>query len=382
MYVTVLGAGVVGKAIVYDLATMPQISNITIVDINRDNIEGALTKVSDKSKIYAIASDVFSDKAIDAIKKSDLVFSALPGSISYNVIKQLIKYRKHIIDVSFMDEDVLELDSLAKENNVILIPDAGFAPGLTNLIVGYNYFNVFDKLERVDIHVGALPAWPAPPLNHVITWSVEDFLDEYLRMAKIVQNGKVELIDPLSVTNSVLIEGIGQFEEFYTDGLRTLISTIPVKDMAEKTLRYPGHIAKMKFLKQLGLLSNKKINVDSFKIAPRYVLEKILARLKEEDILDIVVMRIDLSGYVNSKFKTYMITLYEQYSQTTKFSAIARVTGFTATAVSKLLIDEKIDSFGVIPLELIGQCPNLYNTIINYLRDKHNIKLNIYRYPY
>ncbi len=48
----------------------------------------------------------------------------------------------NVIDIAFFPENSLELDELAKENNVTAIVDCGVAPGMDNIILGrYNEDN-------------------------------------------------------------------------------------------------------------------------------------------------------------------------------------------------------------------------------------------------
>jgi len=86
-------------------------------------------------------------------------------------------------------------------------------------------------------------------LGYKITWCAEDLLEEYTRKAKIVKNGKEQEEDALSDLELIDFPELGKLEAFYTDGVRTLHHTINgVRNMWEKTLRYPSHAEKIKLL--------------------------------------------------------------------------------------------------------------------------------------
>ena len=98
--------------------------------------------------------------------------------------------------------------------------------------------------REVTIRVGGVAGDPSAPYGYVVTWSVEDLLEEYLRPARIVRDGTPCERPPSSEPDRVVIEGVGEMESFLSDGLRTLLETLPgVRDMAERTLRWPGHAA-------------------------------------------------------------------------------------------------------------------------------------------
>jgi saccharopine dehydrogenase-like NADP-dependent oxidoreductase len=73
-----------------------------------------------------------------AINDCDLVISAVSGFLGFQTTKTVINNQKNLVDISFLPEDVLELDQLAKDNDVTAIVDCGVAPGMPNIIAGYH----------------------------------------------------------------------------------------------------------------------------------------------------------------------------------------------------------------------------------------------------
>ena len=73
----------------------------------------------------------------------------------------------------------------------------------------------------------------------------------------------------LSEPELVEIAQIGTLEAFNTDGLRSLLVTMrQVPNMAEKTLRYPGHIDLVRALRESGFLSQEPITAGGSQVRP------------------------------------------------------------------------------------------------------------------
>lgn len=367
MEVGIFGAGVVGSAIIFDTVRDKQISKIYIFDKSKERIK-KLKEQFQTDKCAFIVADFQSDPI--KIADFDLVYGALPGFLGFKFMKWVIEKGVNTVDVSFTPEDPVQLDRVAKDANVIVIPDAGFAPGLTNIITGDFYFNKFDELNAVRIYVGALPERPEPPLMHTITWSASDFLDEYIRPARIIRSGKITTIPPLSIIEEVNIPNLGTFEAFYSDGLRTLLNTIKITDLAELTIRFKGHLQVMRLLDQLGMFSAEKIEIDGIRISPRDVLVTILEKTKRVDITDITIMQIIATGVLKGEKKEIQVNLIDKYDENTNLSAIARTTGFVASAIGHLIIDGTVKTTGVLPPELLARDKNNLLFIKEYLKKR------------
>src|SRR5215471_17104440 len=134
MKIAVLGAGMVGRAIAVDLASNFE---VTAFDISEDNLKLLKEK---NSSIQTQQADLSRFEQYQHwLKPFDIVVTAVPGFMGFDTLTTTIKCGKNIADISFFPEDVLQLDKLAKENNVTVITDIGVAPGMSNLILGrYN----------------------------------------------------------------------------------------------------------------------------------------------------------------------------------------------------------------------------------------------------
>ncbi len=205
---------------------------------------------------------------------ADIVAGCVPGFLGFNMLKTVIEEKIHIADISFFPEDAFELDHLAKKNNVIAITDVGVAPGMSNIIYGYHYKRM--KVDSFECMVGGLPVVRTWPYEYKAPFSPIDVIEEYTRPARFIRDGKMIVKEALSDPELLNFNGIGTLEAFNSDGLRSLIKTMPCNNMMERTLRYPGHIDYMRVLRETGFFSYEPIDVKGVQVRPIDMTSRLL----------------------------------------------------------------------------------------------------------
>ena len=373
MRVSLLGCGFIGYAIAYAFAE-DNLRNVefNLYDSSINNLRRCTSlplNITQAEKTDLSAEDILKR----VLKNSDLVIEALPGSLGFKVMKLASELCVDIVSVSYTPENPLILHEKFKECKSILVPDAGFAPGISNILVGHAS-TLLDLLEDVRIYVGGLPEKPIGPLKYVITWSVDDLIDEYLRKARIIKDYNIVYLDPLESIEIVEIPGFGVFEAFYTDGLRTMLYSMAgkIRNAFEKTLRYPGHIEGMKLLRELGLMDEEPLNIEGHKVIPRKFLSEVLKRkLLLPNVRDIAILFLSINGSKDvSKIKLQYL-VWSKYDVSRGLSAMSKITGFTTYSIAKVIMNysNKLD-YGVIPPEYLGIDDAIYKYIVNELLKK------------
>ena len=365
--VIVLGAGMVGSAMAIDMSKNHQ---VTVSDINGD----ALRSIGEKHPaIITTHADVSDHGGIRSlIAPFDLVICAVPGFLGFQTLKAIIEAGKNVIDISFFPEDAMELETLARSKNVTAIVDCGVAPGMDNIILGY--YNEQLKITDFECLVGGLPKVRKWPFCYKAPFSPIDVIEEYTRPARYVENGKEVIREPLTDCEYVAFDKVGTLEAFNTDGLRSIIHTMPhIPNMKEKTLRYPGHVEYIKVLQESGFFSQEKIKVGGAEIKPLDFTSAILLdnwKLAEGE-KEFTVMRVQVTG-TTTQGKTERITynLYDEYCDDTQTSSMARTTGYTATAAANLVLDGLFDEKGVFPPELVGKHEHCFTYFLKYLEER------------
>lgn len=363
--VIVLGAGLVGKAMAIDLAKK---FDVTSADFNEDALaslkqHNIKTQKLDFSNLKLLAQ---------TIQPFDLVIGAVPGFMGFQTVKTVIECGKNMVDISFFPEDPFLLDDLAKKHNVTIVTDCGVAPGMGNIILGYH--NQRMQIKSYECLVGGLPVVREWPYEYKAVFSPIDVIEEYVRPARYVQSGEIVIKEALSDSELIKFEGVGTLESWNSDGLRSLIKTMPnIPNMIEKTLRYPGNIEYLRVLRESGFFSYEEIDVKGQKVRPIDLTAKLLFpkwKLKpgEEEF---TVMRIKISGDENGQKKTYQYNLLDRTDKTTGTLSMARTTGYTCTAAAHLVADKKFTRKGICPPEYLGEDESHFNFIQQYLKERN-----------
>lgn len=367
MKVLVLGCGLVGRPMAIDLAKDKSFK-VTAADLNKQNLD----KISVHISVKKIVTDFSNMKKLKSlIKDSDIVVSAVPGFMGFNILKNIIEAGRNVVDIAFFPEDPFELDKLAKKNSVTAVVDCGVAPGMSNLLVGH-VNRLLDKLESILIYVGGLPVVREYPFEYKAGFSPIDVIEEYTRPARYVENGKLVVRPALSDPEFINFPKVGTLEAFNSDGLRTLAVTTNAINMKEKTLRYPGHIEKMQMLREAGFFSKKEIEVDGINIKPVDLTSKLLFPLWELKPSDkeFTVMRIIIEGIKKKKKYRYTYNLLDRHDEKTNIHSMARTTGYTATMAVRLLAKGLFKRKGICPPEYIGPQKKCVDFILAGLKDR------------
>ena len=361
--IAVLGAGRVGHAIIHDLS--PHFA-VSAFDLD----EKALAEIDNLKNVQTYKTNLQKADFDKLLAGYELAISAVPGFMGYETLKKIIQCGLNVVDISFFPEDPFDLDSLARKNKVSAVVDCGVAPGMGNIILGR--YNESLKIESYECLVGGLPVERNWPYQYKAGFSPIDVIEEYIRPARYVQNGKEVIREALSEPEFIHFDGIGTLESFNTDGLRTLIKTMHIPDMIEKTLRYPGTIEYLRVLRESGFFSYDPVLINGHLIRPIDLSSKLLFPIWnfEKGEADITVMRITIKGEKNGVLQKIIYHLLDHYDQEGLISSMARTTGYTCTAVASLILNGADLGTGIIPPEFLGRNESNYNFILKYLEDR------------
>jgi lysine 6-dehydrogenase len=367
MKIAVLGAGMVGRAIAADLATQYIVTSFDVSDHSLSLLNNI------NSKITTVKADLGKYSGYpEMLDGFDFVVTAVPGFMGYKTLEAVIKAGKSVVDISFFAEDALSLNALAKEKNVTAITDCGVAPGMSNLILGY--YNNLMQVTNFECMVGGLPKLRVKPFEYKAPFSPVDVIQEYIRPARLLENGVIVTKPALSEAELLHFHKVGTLESFNTDGLRSLLFTMShIPNMKEKTLRYPGHIDLIKNLIAGGFFSEEPITLNGLQVTPLQCASAILINQwkLEPNESEFTIMRIKIDGIQDGKAKTVVYDLYDEYDERTATTSMSRTTGYTCTAALNLLIQGLFTHKGIFPPELVGSDETCFNFMLAYLKDRN-----------
>ncbi len=364
--IVVLGCGAMGRYIAIDLCKDPG-CQVVSVDVNQESLERLArehpiqTRVEDLSTVEGVTR---------AVEDADLVIGSVPYSLGYTMLERVIRAGKNIVDISYFGEDPFGLDDLAKGKSVTAVVDCGVAPGMANIILGDHTRKM--KVTRYECYVGGFPKAKNAPFEHKSPFPALEVLEEYADLGNRVEDGKVVVEPMLSETATIDFEKVGSLACINSDGLRTLNRTMDIPDMFEKTLRYPRHVELMRIFRDAGFFNRTPIQVNGASVRPIDVTAKLISPFFEygPGEADLTVMRLVISGEEAGKPTTYTYELYDEYDPATGALSMARTTGYTCTAVARLVLDGGYSQKGISPPEFVGRVEGCRERVDKYLEDR------------
>jgi saccharopine dehydrogenase-like NADP-dependent oxidoreductase len=139
--------------------------------------------------------------------------------------------------------------------------------------------------------------------------------------------------------------------------------------MIERTLRYPGHIELMKVLRETGFFSEEPVEVKGQQVKPLDVTAKLLFpkwKLEKEEE-EFTLMRVTVRGKQDGRRKEFTYHLLDRYNKETGTSSMSRTTGYTCTAVARLVIENTYNRVGISPPEYVGEEESCFRFVMDYL---------------
>ncbi len=370
--VVILGAGRVGAAMVRDLARDADLE-VTAADASRESLQ-RLTEAAERdgSVIRTLPLDLGDPASLDrALEGQDLAVGAVPGPMGFETVRQVLERDVDVVDISFFEEDAFALDELARERGRVALVDAGVAPGLSNLVLGH-YEARLARTDRFLCLVGGIPAEPSPPWQYKAPFSPIDVLAEYTRPARMRRDGGAVTLPALTEVEEVDFPGVGRLEAFNTDGLRTLLRTSAVPTLAEKTMRWPGHADRMRVMRDTGFFGEAAIEVDGVPVRPLSLSARLLFNAWEygPGEADLTAMRIVVEGADEAGDVRHVLELVDRYDPMTNVSSMARTTGYTATALARLVLSGGYREPGISPPERVGAVAGALEFVLDRLAER------------
>src|SRR5512133_2433125 len=251
-----------GSAAAYDMSRQADVASVTLADSDLKRAREAAARINhiqgDK-KVRAVALDASSESAaLRLMKGHDAALSAVPYFFRLGLAKAAIDARCHFADLggnNTVVREELAMSKAAEKRGVAIAPDCGLSPGMASILAGELMRRIGGEADALKIYVGGLPIEPKPPFQYQLVFSIEGLINEYAEPAKILRNGKMTTIEPLSEVETFRMTGFPPLEAFHTSGgTSTLPETFAGKvgECFEKTLRYRGTLPYIRALYDFG----------------------------------------------------------------------------------------------------------------------------------
>jgi lysine 6-dehydrogenase len=354
MQLLVIGCGMMGSAVAYDMARSAMVESVTLADVDRRRAKAAaarINRLAGGKKVGFAEVDAAKHSAVSKLmKRHQAALSCVPYFCNYGLTEAAIDARCHFADLGGNNGVVLQelaLDKKAAKRGVRIAPDCGLSPGLASILAAELLRGIGGRADALKIYVGGLPQDPRPPFRYQLVFSVDGLINEYAEPSKILRHKKIVSIEPLTEVETFRLDGFPELEAFHTSGGT---STLPesfagrVGECFEKTLRYPGHAAMIRTLYDFGLFSKEQRQIGKVKIAPRELMARLMLEKFSGDAPDVTVMRVEavLGGRIDS------YTLVDKFDPETGMTSMMRTTAWPASIVLQMLASGKIEKLGAI----------------------------------
>lgn len=348
MKAAVIGSGLMGSVIARDLALSEDVDQVVVADIDETRLEN-LRRRAPSRRLDVERLDIRKeDRAVEFLREFDVVVSALPHGVVRLSDVAAAKAGAKMVNVAFEDEQ-MDLDSMERKSGGLLVPGCGLAPGLGGILLAHALGEIGGGDEG-HIFVGGLPQKPMPPFDYRLVFSIVGLLREYIDDARVYRKGKLARVRPFSTVEEVTFpKPVGRLEAFCTDGLASLLYTMKgMRVLDEWTLRWPGHVEKMKLLQESGFFSRDKVLAGGMEISPLEVSWAVLGKkLSEGDPRDMTVMRVVAKGGKGSM--TY--DMLDYYDERDEVTSMGKTTGYTASIVAQMIGSGEVVGKGVLAPE-------------------------------
>ncbi len=354
----ILGSGLMGRAVAFDLLRHDDTEEVRLADIDF-KLAKNIAQWLDDDRVIPLKVDASNDEQVlEAMNGVNSVIGCISYTFNYNFSKLAIKVGANFCDMggnNIVVNKQFTLNEDAEKANITIIPDCGLAPGVASVLVA-NGANKFDSLEEIHIRVGGLPQNPKPPLNYSLIFSVQGLTNEYIEIAEVIRNGEITKVESLTELEEIEFpEPFGKLEAFQTSGgTSTLPKTFlgKIKELDYKTIRYKGHCEKIKAIFDLGFKNDNEIEFNGCMISPRKFLERMLVEnLTHEDAKDVTLVRVEVIGYKHKEKKKISYQIIDYFDEENNLTSMMRMTSFPTAITARMMANGTITKKGVIVQE-------------------------------
>ena len=386
--IVLLGLGMQGKAVLYDLIHNTDVSQIVVADNNTDLMSDLRQYPSDR--VAGRGIDATDESALASVMVgADVVIESLPGVLALTAGRVAARVGVHLVSsmylinpgeqdatkIQMMKAEVEQIDRQAKEKAITILTEFGLDPGI-DLVLGAKALEEMDEVHEFYSYGAGLPNPDAVDnsLKYKFSWSVIGVMRAYLRPAKIISQGRVieiearEMFAPKNV-HMLDLEEMGSPLECYPNGNSEHYAEVfglksTIKEMGRYACRYPGHCAFWETFVKSGFLDEKPIRVGDTDVIPMEFTASLLESQEQfyfaDDEQDIVLVRIDVRGFSEGKRKRIVYQLIDRRDLETGFTAMQRTVGFTMGLGGRLILDGVLKKPGLlspidVPFDLVAE---------------------------
>jgi lysine 6-dehydrogenase len=355
MKIFVLGAGLMGRAVVYDLGRAREVRQITVADFDRGRAREVASKFG-AGKARAVFADVRNTRELSRVlSNSDVVVNCTQFNWNLDVMRAALAARIDYMDLGglyHMTRKQLALDREFRRIGKLAIAGMGGAPGVTN-VMSRALADEMDRVEAIRVYnAGADQQAYESPIAY--TFSIATILDELTTPPVAFENGryvvKPILSDPEEGRFPAPIGKITLRHSIHSE-MGTLPESFRKKGLREAFFKInydPQLVNLVRGLSESGFTSREPVAVNGTSVAPRAVLLALLQKnVSKKPARDVEAMRVVVAGKKDKRRSSAAMEMWAEYSRRPELSAVARDTGFPAAIAAIMRCRGEIPGVGV-----------------------------------
>ncbi|HEY4684074.1 MAG TPA: saccharopine dehydrogenase NADP-binding domain-containing protein [Candidatus Acidoferrales bacterium] len=370
MRLVVLGAGMMGRAVVYDLARSPDLRRLLVVDKDLRRAREVARRYGSGVALVARADAAHPKALARLLRGFDVVVNCTHYGFNLSVMQAALEAKTHYVDLGglfYTTRKQLRWHGKFCRAGLLAILCMGSAPGLTNLMARLAA-DPLDEVHAIRIYNGARPdsigARETRPSTELlpVSFSLDTMLDELTLKPVIFAGGKwreqpvlsgeeaVDFPSPVGrqrVRFSLHSEALTLPMNYRKKGLRDCFFKINYDD---------EFVARVSFLAGLGLLGKEPVRVGSARVSPRAMLHSLVAKQPgrsggPEEAGDMEALRVVVEGIRAGRRQRRVVEAVIHASPEQHLSAVARDTGFPAAVAARMIARNEITARGVFAPE-------------------------------
>jgi saccharopine dehydrogenase (NAD+, L-lysine-forming) len=379
--VAIFGCGGVGQCIAQDLAKSKLVSRLVLADVNLRGPE-FVKKRSKSDKIDIVKADGSNpDEVAKVAERVDMLVNGTMPALNLKIMEGCLKGGANYIDMATGDkefghpmfEDQETFDKKYKDAGRFALCSMGIDPGTSDIFAK----RAADRMESVDyVRVRDADNSKLEGYEFATYFSPDAMIEECIRDPLYYENGRFKRAPALSTSEVYSFpDPIGPMKVFMTDHEE---SELVPKFIGKKIKRCDfmitldeTFIKYVEFLKKLGLLSFKPVNIRGMQVAP---IEVVVATMPRPDDLagklkgNCCVLT-EVSGKMEGEetvIRTWTYISHEKAYELSGIHATAYQTAMPVAVAVEMFARGEIDLKGVKPPEAVDPVK-----FCGYLPDKH-----------
>jgi len=351
----VLGAGLMGRAVVYDLGRARGVRKITVADFDRERAREVAAKFG-VGKARSVFADVRDTHHLARLLSGlDIVVNCTQFNWNLDVMRAALLAKIDYMDLGglyHMTRRQFSLDHDFRRIGKLAVAGMGGAPGVTN-VMARALADDFDRVDAIRVYnAGVDQQSYASPIAY--TFSIATILDELTTPPIAFENGRY-------VEKPILSEPEeGQFpapigKVTLRHSIHSEMGTLPASfrkaglRQAFFKINYdPKLVSLVRGLSQTGFTSREPLAVNGTLVAPRSVLLAVLQKnAPKKPARDVEAIRVVVTGKRGKKRSSAALEMWAEYSARPELSAVARDTGFPAAIAAVMRCSGEIPGVGV-----------------------------------